>query len=86
MLEGKNIENTFQELRKIAPSGSNCPFATNYDGYETMLYDCAAFYYTVAFSAELAGEPGKAVELYHKIWSKYSNSPFAILARLKLEK
>lgn len=86
ILDDASNENAFQELRKIASSRSICPFTTNHDEDETSLYDCAAFYYTVAFSAELAGEPGEAVEFYHKVWSEYPSSPFAILARLRLEK
>jgi hypothetical protein len=49
-------------------------------------YDCAAIYYTLAFSAELAGKDTDAVKRYYAVWSVYPDSPFAMLTRLKLEK
>jgi len=77
----------YDQLLEIDQKYPNCPFKIiDKDGYVSYSYDCATFYYTLAFSAELAGKDTDAVKRYYAVWSVYPDSPFATLARLKLEK
>jgi len=77
----------YDQLTAIDWKYQKCPFETiTEDGTASYSYNCAAFYYTLAFSAELAGKDTDAVKRYYAVWSVYPDSPFATLARLKLVK
>jgi len=43
------------------------------------------YYYLCGLSFELSGDQQKAVEIYWEIWHDFPNSPYALLARYKLE-
>jgi tetratricopeptide (TPR) repeat protein len=47
-------------------------------------HECALFDAVLGLSYELSGGDTKAVASYWDIWRRYPNSPYAILARLKL--
>lgn len=75
----------YEQLLSIQNIYSNCPFAKrDEDDITTSVYDCAAFYYTMAFAAELANKEVDAVEGYLYVLSEYPDSPFALLAQEKL--
>ncbi|MGC1378711.1 MAG: hypothetical protein WA821_20940 [Anaerolineales bacterium] len=77
----------YDQVAEIGRKYQDCPFKeVDKDGDVSYSYDCASFYYTLAFSAELAGNDTDAVKRYYAVWSVYPDSPFAILARLKLVK
>lgn len=46
---------------------------------------CAPFHYTLALAYDLNGEAGNAIDQYLWVWRNYGNSPYALLARLKLD-
>ena len=46
---------------------------------------CDRFYYVLGLSYELNGETGNAIESYLKLWWENKNSPFTIMARLKIQ-
>jgi hypothetical protein len=48
-------------------------------------FDCANFDYALALSHELAGDTREARALYYQIWRDYADSPFATMARLKID-
>lgn len=47
-------------------------------------HDCALFNAVLGMAYELSGDDKKAVASYWEIWRSYPDSPYAILARLKL--
>ncbi|MFM8320687.1 MAG: tetratricopeptide repeat protein [Chloroflexota bacterium] len=47
-------------------------------------WTCDSYYYLLGLSSELAGDSEQAVAAYIKLWQDYSQSPFTVLARLKL--
>ena len=64
-----------------------CPFESKDKYNETITScDCTSFYYTLAFSAELAENETNAIKRFYDVWISYPESPFAQLARLQLEK
>lgn len=86
LISNSEDSSIYDQVVKIYQKHPRCPFTTDdYFNLDTN-YDCASFYYTLAYSAELAGRPEDAVALYHKTWLEYPNSPFAILAQQKLGK
>ena len=46
---------------------------------------CDQFHYTLALVYDLLGEQSNAIDEYLWVWRNYGNSPFAIMARLKLD-
>lgn len=74
----------FSELRRQLFSNGNAASI-----YKQMLQieeiNSDVFHYTLALSAELAGEESDAIKRYYAIWKTYPESPFATLARLKLQ-
>ena len=94
LYEGNDPVMVYNHLSAMDAQFARCPFTVRYweensvtppPGWrEYDAYDCATFYYTVAFAAELAGEQREAVRRYHSLWSMYPDSPFAILAQHKL--
>jgi hypothetical protein len=48
-------------------------------------FSCDLYYYLLGLSSELAGDKHGAVDSYLRLWSDYSKSPYALMARLKLE-
>ena len=83
ILAGKDPEMIYNSLSVIDDQFSKCPFTVRYwdDNYlipqweEYDAYDCATFYYTVAFAAELAGKDQEAVRRYYSVWAEYPDSP-----------
>jgi hypothetical protein len=45
---------------------------------------CDQFHYTLALVYDLLGESGDAIDQYLWVWRNYNKSPYAIMARLKL--
>jgi hypothetical protein len=45
---------------------------------------CDQFHYTLALVYDLIGEQGNAIDEYLWVWRNYVNSPYAVMARLKL--
>lgn len=89
LLTNGNPVSIHEQLAALYQKYTSCPFEIakpDGAGIYYYYYDCAGFYYAIALSAELAEKPETAVALYHKIWSEYPDSPFASLARLKLER
>ena len=87
LLAGIKTEQVYADLMNLSGKYQSCPFEFEHsDGSTTTYYDCASFYYTLAFTADLAGKSDEAIKGYHKVWSEYPGSAFAILARFKLEK
>lgn len=43
------------------------------------------YYYLCGLSFELSGDVQKAVEIYWQLWRDYPNTPYALMARFKLE-
>jgi hypothetical protein len=75
----------YQQLVDLDRKYPNCPFGIEPTWDTAQFYDCASFYYTLAFSAELSGKADEAVKRYHSVWGVFPESPFATLARLKLK-
>lgn len=48
-------------------------------------YNDERAYYLAALSSELAGDSTTAAKIYWQLWQKFPGSPYAILARAKLE-
>ena len=48
-------------------------------------FSCDLYYYLLGLSSELAGDERGAVDSYLRLWSDYSKSPYALMARLKLK-
>jgi hypothetical protein len=48
-------------------------------------FSCDLYYYLLGLSSELAGDKIGAVDAYLRLWSDYSKSPYALMARLRLE-
>ena len=46
---------------------------------------CDQFHYTLALVYDLLGEQTSAIDEYLWVWRNYGNSPYAIMARLKLD-
>ncbi|MGB8251752.1 MAG: hypothetical protein WCF08_00940, partial [Anaerolineaceae bacterium] len=92
--EGKDPEVIYNSLSEMDDQFTKCPLTGLYwDEYsanpppgwrEYDAYDCATFYYTVAFAAELADKDQEAVRRYYSVWVEYPDSPFAILVQGKL--
>ena len=86
LYNGGSPELIYVRLLNLTGEDNSCPFEIETEGGTiSSVYDCAAFYFTLAFSAELAGYDLDAVGWYYKVWSMYPDSSFAVLARLKLE-
>jgi hypothetical protein len=45
---------------------------------------CDQFHYTLALVYDLLGESGDAIDQYLWVWRNYNKSPYAVMARLKL--
>jgi hypothetical protein len=94
LYEGNDPVLIYNQLAAMDTQYTRCPFTVRYwdemsatppPGWrEYDAYDCATFYYTVAFAAELAGQEREAVRRYHAVWAQFPDSPFAILAQHKL--
>ena len=94
ILAGKDPEMIYNSLSAMDDQYTKCPLSGLYwDKYsanpppgwrEYDAYDCATFYYTVAFAAEMTGKNQEAVRRYYFVWAKYPDSPFATLAQWKL--
>jgi hypothetical protein len=48
-------------------------------------FDCPRFYYLLGLADELLGDERLAVDAYLKLWRAYPDSPYTIMARLKLK-
>ena len=48
-------------------------------------YICDQFHYTLALVYDLLGEQGSAIDEYLWVWRNYGDSPYAVMARLKLD-
>ena len=46
---------------------------------------CDQFHYTLALAYDLIGEQGSAIDEYLWVWRNYGQSPYATMARLKLD-
>ena len=46
---------------------------------------CDRFYYMLGLANELSGQEKAAIDAYVQLWWDYKNSPYTIMARLKLE-
>jgi hypothetical protein len=46
---------------------------------------CDRFYYMLGLANELSGHEKEAIDAYVELWWNYKNSPYTIMARLKLE-
>jgi hypothetical protein len=46
---------------------------------------CDQFHYTLALANDLIGEQGNAIDEYLWVWRNYGQSPYATMARLKLD-
>ncbi len=46
---------------------------------------CDRFYYMLGLANELSGQEKPAIDAYVQLWWDYGNSPYTIMARLKLE-
>ena len=87
LYNGNDPNSVYSQMMEIDRKYANCPFEiAQSDGSTLSYYDCGAFYYTLAFAAELAGKDDEAVKRYYGVWSVYPDSPFALLAREKLYK
>lgn len=75
LLSGIDPETIRQELIKLGES----PFFT------CTFQLCPRYFYLLGLSSELAGKERQAVEAYLDIWRRFLDSPFATMARFKLE-
>jgi hypothetical protein len=76
----------YEQLLEIKGKPDLCPFEKKEErGSIISYYDCASFYYTLAFAAELVGKEDRAIEHYYAVWRMFPESSFAVMARLKLE-
>ncbi|MBN2676933.1 MAG: hypothetical protein JXR32_02590, partial [Anaerolineaceae bacterium] len=92
LYEGNDPVMVYKQLAVMDDQFTKCPFSVRY--WDDLLvepdwrvrdeHDCATFYFTVAFAAELAGQENEAVRRYHAVWAQYPDSPFALLAQHKL--
>ncbi len=46
---------------------------------------CDQFHYTMALTYDLLGQQGNAIDQYLWVWRNYTQSPFSLLPRLKLD-
>jgi hypothetical protein len=75
----------YDQLLSIDKESVHCPFEEeDEDGTTNSIYDCSAFYYTLAFAAELAGMDKEAVEYYFNVINEYPERSLALLALEKL--
>ncbi len=85
LYEGEPPAPIYKSLSKLDVNPPKCTFErVNSDGTISGEADCASFYFTLAFAAELAGKESEAVQRYYTVWSQYPDSDLAPLARLKL--
>jgi hypothetical protein len=85
LYEGEPAAQIYESLSKLDANPPKCPFEwKNSDGTISGESDCASFYFTLAFAAELLGKESEAVQRYYTVWSHYPDSDLAPLARLKL--
>lgn len=85
LFTGSDPEPIYEQLLAIENKFSHCPFEKeDEEGRTRSIYNCAAFDYTLAFTAELADKEKEAVERYFNVLYKYPYSPFALLAEGKL--
>jgi hypothetical protein len=82
---GNDPRPIYEQLLSIDNESAHCPFEEeDEDGIIWSVYDCAAFNYTLAFAAELAGKEKEAIERYFYVFNRYPARPFALLAQAKL--
>jgi len=86
LLRGDETKSIYDQMVAIDLKYKDCPFAIEYYEDPAASYDCAAFYYTLAYAAELTGKEEEAVKRYYAIWSVFPKSPFTLLARIKLRR
>lgn len=48
-------------------------------------FECGNFSYALGLAYELAGQKERARDTYYEIWEEYPDSPFALMARLKID-
>ncbi len=79
LYRGSAVGSIHEGLLELDRKYTHCPFETQDE------YDCASYYYTLAFAAERAGKDNDAIKRYFNVWSMFPESPFSVMARLKLE-
>lgn len=85
LFTGSDPEPIYEQLLAIENKSSHCPFEKEDEGGRTRsVYDCAAFDYMLAFTAELADREKEAVERYFNVLHEHPESPFALMAQEKL--
>jgi hypothetical protein len=86
LMEGNAVTPIYERLLEIERKSPDCPFEIQDEyGGIIQIYNCANYSHTLALAAELAGKDIEAVRRFYDVWSAYPESPFALLARLKLE-
>jgi len=79
-----NFVDIHQQLSKIADRNAVCPYDALLivDGKQDA--DCANYYYTIGFAAELANDNNVAQKMYETVLEQYPTNPMALLAKKKL--
>lgn len=83
LLAGADPESVVNSLLQILKSPA---FQCIYDEetYSSQTIFCDSFFYSLGLAYELAQDEAAAIDTYLQIWREYPDSPYAILARLKL--
>lgn len=80
-----NFEASYEAFLETANRYETCPFLIFLppagDFYK---YKCGDYYYTIGFSAELAGDNQLAQKMYAKVIEEYPDNPMALIAREKI--
>ncbi|MCC7361801.1 MAG: hypothetical protein IT317_20125 [Anaerolineales bacterium] len=85
LIHGSAPAPIYEQLLEIDQLSTGCPFeVTETSGTVVAYYDCAAYRYTLALAAELAGKEREALAFYRAVLSDYPDSAFAELARARL--
>ena len=79
-----NFKASYEAFLETANHYETCPFLLFPPAGDFYKYECGNYYYTIGFSAELAGDNMAAQKMYEKIIKEYPDSPMALLAREKM--
>ncbi len=79
-----NFETIYEAFLETANHYDTCPFLLFPPAGDFYKYECGNYYYTIGFSAELAGDKKFAQKMYTKVIEEYPDNPMALLAKEKI--
>ena len=86
LIQGDAPASIYAQLLEIDQAAPTCPFEVAQSTDTSVIYyDCAAYRYTLALAAELAGQEREALAFYQAVLNDYPDSTFAELARARLD-